>query len=141
VPSTITTTAGTAPSQKHENIGIEAGIAGAIPAPESERLRIHFLQHRSMSVTAIPLLYCHTWPGSFLEITRCIGALVSPVETPTQTWRDQVAFHVIAPSLPGFGFSDASQRTDFGAKDTASVLVNLMERLGYDRFVVWGDGW
>ena len=47
----------------------------------------------------------------------------------------------MVPSLPGFGFSDASTRTDFGIKDTAGVLVELMKRLGYERFVVWGDSW
>ncbi|KIW07002.1 uncharacterized protein PV09_01897 [Verruconis gallopava] len=115
--------------------------------PLTESLRVHFVHHRSDRVSAIPLLYCHTWPGSFLEITRCIDALVNPVEPepkPIQEGgihRERVAFHVVVPSIPGFGFSDASQYPDFGAAKTADVLAVLMERLGYGRFAVWGDGW
>jgi pimeloyl-ACP methyl ester carboxylesterase len=137
------------PPQAHadinlDNVDIEA--EAATPPAESELLRIHFVHHRSSSATAIPLLYCHTWPGSFLEISRCLDALVNPVETPTQqtgggVWREKVAFHVVAPSLPGYGFSDASSRSDFGIKDTAGVMVELMRKLGYERFVVWGDSW
>jgi hypothetical protein len=129
------------------NIDIEAVAADAPPdATRPESLRMHFLHHRSSASTAIPLLYCHTWPGSFLEIARCIDALANPVATPTQqqsgqTYREQVAFHVVAPSLPGFGFSDASSMDGFGARDAAGVLVGLMGRLGYERFGVWGDGW
>jgi pimeloyl-ACP methyl ester carboxylesterase len=67
------------------------------------------------------------------------------VETPKQqaggAWRESVAFNVVAPSLPGFGFSDASARPEFGLRDTAGLLVELMNRLGYARFVVWGDSW
>jgi pimeloyl-ACP methyl ester carboxylesterase len=127
------------------DVDIDIEAAAATPPPEPEHLRVHFLHHRSTSASAIPLLYCHTWPGSFLEISRCLDALVSPVETPKQqaggVWRESVAFHVVAPSLPGFGFSDASSRLDFGLKDTAGLLVDLMARLGYERFVVWGDSW
>jgi len=128
------------------DLDIDIEAAAATPDPEPEKLRIHFLHHRSSYATAIPMLYCHTWPGSFLEVSRCLDALVSPPQTPTQqpgggAWRDPVAFDVVVPSLPGFGFSDASSSTDFGLKETAGVFVQLMKRLGYERFVVWGDSW
>lgn len=79
-------------------------------------------------------------------MSRCIDALVNPIETPTQQpstqrWRQPISFHIVVPSLPGFGFSDASSREGFGSKDTADVLASIMLKLGYERFVVWGDGW
>lgn len=63
-------------------------------------LNIHFIHARSARLNAIPLLFVHGWPGSFLEVTKILKGLTEPVDDKAQ------AFHVIAPSLPNYGFSD-----------------------------------
>ena len=90
--------------------------------------RLHFLHARSPYANAIPLLMTHGWPGSVVEFERVIEPLTVP-EDP----RD--AFHVIAPSLPGFAWSDL---IDGGTDAAASVWVKLMARLGYSRYMVQG---
>lgn len=64
-------------------------------------LDIHFIHSRSAAEDAIPLLFVHGWPGSFLEVTKMLKALTNPEDEKTQ------AFHVVAPSLPNYGFSDS----------------------------------
>jgi pimeloyl-ACP methyl ester carboxylesterase len=98
-------------------------------------LRIHFVHKRSRNPNAIPLLFCHSWPSSFIEIQRIIDALVDPISLGEQ------AFHVVVPSIPGFGFSDASADAEFGVWGTAEVYAELMRRLGYERFVACGSDW
>jgi pimeloyl-ACP methyl ester carboxylesterase len=90
---------------------------------------------RSRNPKAIPLLFCHSWPSSFIEIQRIIDALVDPHAA------DEQAFHVVVPSIPGFGFSDASGDADFGVWRTAEVYGELMRRLGYEGFVAYGSDW
>lgn len=95
---------------------------------------------------AIPLLYIHSWPGSFIEIQRLVPYLIAPQATPTarnaQAQDESAqAFHVVCPSIPGFGFSDASEEPDFGVAGAAEVFAALMQRLGYDRYVVCAGGW
>lgn len=96
-------------------------------------IRTHFVHARSSASSAIPLLYIHSWPGSFIEIQRLIPHLVAP--------QDTQAFHVVCPSIPGFGFSDASEEPDFGAAGAAEVFGALMHRLGYESYVVCAGGW
>ncbi|KAF1928294.1 alpha/beta-hydrolase [Didymella exigua CBS 183.55] len=110
---------------------------------ERKPIRTHFVHARSSRVNAVPLLYIHGWPGSFIEIQRIIDGLVNPNSTPTDGTdaKDELAFHVICPSIPGFGFSDASEEADFGASGAAGVFGALMQRLGYDEYVVCSGGW
>lgn len=84
---------------------------------------------------------CHSWPSSFIEVQRAIDALTDPQSLPSFGEGAQQAFHVIAPSVPGFGFSDASSSLDFGLRETAEVFDRLMGRLGYAQYVAHGTGW
>jgi pimeloyl-ACP methyl ester carboxylesterase len=94
---------------------------------------------RSVSDDAIPLLYIHGWPGCFLEVHKIIGPLTSPIPTPLHPRENSPSFHVVAPSIPGFGFSDASKDGEFGLRPTAEVFDKLMKKLGYERYVVYGS--
>jgi pimeloyl-ACP methyl ester carboxylesterase len=87
------------------------------------------------------LLFCHTWPSSFIEVQRIIDALTDPLSLPSIGHGSQQAFHVVAPSIPGFGFSEGSASDEFGLKGTADVFNGLMSRLGYNRYVTHGTGW
>lgn len=107
----------------------------------TQPLRIHFVHKRSKHSNAIPLLFCHTWLASFIEVQRIINTLTDPQILPGFGDGAQQAFHVIAPSIPGFGFSDGSMSDDLGLNDTAEVFDRLMARLGYDRYVAHGSGW
>ncbi|KAF2703388.1 alpha/beta-hydrolase, partial [Pleomassaria siparia CBS 279.74] len=112
----------------------------SVPAP-AQSLKVHFVHKRSKYKDAIPLLFCHSWPSSFIEVHRIIDALTDPHSLPSFGAGAQQSFHVIVPSIPGFGFSDASEREDFGLRETADVFQKVMERLGYQRFVAHGTGW
>lgn len=94
-----------------------------------ETLSIHFVHHRSSRENAIPLLFQHGWPGNFLEVEKIIDELVEPKD-------GEQAYHVVAPSLPGFVFSDMSMRPEFGVVDMATVVGKLMGILGYETFMV-----
>ncbi|KAI4937677.1 hypothetical protein J4E85_000112 [Alternaria conjuncta] len=107
----------------------------------TQSLRIHFVHKRSKHPNAIPLLLCHTWPSSFIEVQRVIDGLTDPHSLPGHANSAQQAFHVVAPSIPGFGFSDASMEEGFGLHGTADVFQRLMGRLGYAQFVAHGTGW
>ncbi|KAH7135060.1 Alpha/Beta hydrolase protein [Dendryphion nanum] len=110
-------------------------------AGTSSSLRIHFVHKRSTHKDAIPLLFCHTWPASFIEVHKIIDALTEPQSLPGYDSGAQVAFHVVAPSIPGFGFSDSSSHYDFGARQTADAFHQVMETLGYTTYVSHGTGW
>ncbi|KAH7420011.1 epoxide hydrolase domain-containing protein [Cadophora sp. MPI-SDFR-AT-0126] len=102
---------------------------------EGEDLTIHFVHHRSSREGAIPLLFQHGWPGNFLEVEKIIDELVEPKEEGRQ------AYHVVAPSLPGFVFSDMSKRADFGLSDIAHIDHKLMTALGYETYMGQGGDW
>jgi pimeloyl-ACP methyl ester carboxylesterase len=108
---------------------------------KTEKLRLHFVHKKSIASRAIPLLYCHGWPGSFLEVSKIIGPLSSPIPTHMHTTEDSPSFHVVAPSIPGFGFSESSKYDNFGLRDTAQVFDGLMRKLGYSRYLVHGSDW
>lgn len=116
-------------------------IQTTIQTTESQSLRLHFVHRKSKHANAIPLLMCHSWPSSFIEVLRVIEALTDPHSLPSFGEGAQQAFHVIAPSIPGFGFSDTSSRLDFGLDQTADLFDELMLKLGYSEYVTHGVGW
>lgn len=109
--------------------------------PSSESLRIHFVHKPSINPNAIPLLLCYAWPSSFIEVHKIVNTLTDPQSLPSYGAGAQQAFHVVAPSIPGFGFSDSSSSESFGLKETAAVFDALMRKLGYEHYVAHGSGW
>ncbi len=95
---------------------------------EIDGLGIHFVHVRSPRPDAVPLLMTHGWPGSVVEFSDVIGPLSS-------------AFHVVCPSLPGYGFSDAPTVAGWGVERVADAWAELMSGLGYARFVAQGHDW
>ena len=93
---------------------------------------LHFVHHRSSRGDAIPLLFIHGWPGSFLEVSNIIDRLTNPPNSSLP------AFHVVAPSIPGFGFSPAPQRVGFGPTEAAESFHALMLQLNYSKYVIQG---
>lgn len=96
---------------------------------------IHFLHVRSAEPTAIPLLLVHGYPSSVVEFLDVIGPLTNPV---AHGGNPADAFHVVIPSLPGFGFSTPLSSTGWEMKRTTEAFAELMTRLGYDRFATQG---
>lgn len=105
---------------------------------EIDGLDIHFLHVRSSQEGALPIILTHGWPGSVIEFLRVIGPLTDPV---AHGGRAEDAFHVIAPSLPGYGFSSKPVLTGWGVEKIARAWAELMRRLGYDRWVAQGGDW
>jgi len=106
---------------------------------EIDGLPIHFLHVRSPNPDALPLLITHGWPGSVIEFLKVIGPLTDPARHGADA-RD--SFHLVIPSLPGFGFSGRPTRTGWGIPRIAEAWVELMNRLGYqDRWVAQGGDW
>jgi pimeloyl-ACP methyl ester carboxylesterase len=101
-------------------------------------LGIHFVHVRSPQPDALPLLLTHGWPGSIAEFAKVIGPLTDPVGHGGEPGD---AFHVICPSLPGYGFSDKPAEPGWDVGRIASAWVTLMERLGYPRFAAQGSDW
>ncbi|GAB2946734.1 epoxide hydrolase [Micromonospora polyrhachis] len=102
---------------------------------EIDGLDIHFLHVRSPEPDALPLILSHGWPNSIVEFTELIGPLTDPRAhggDPAQ------AFHVVAPSIPGFGFSSAPTETGMSVERVARIWAELMARLGYDRYGTQG---
>jgi len=96
---------------------------------------IHFVHVRSAVAEATPLLLAHGYPSSFVEFSRMIGPLVDPE---AHGGRAQDAFHVVIPSLPGFGFSTPVVRPGLGIKQAAAAFDAIMLALGYERYGVHG---
>jgi pimeloyl-ACP methyl ester carboxylesterase len=99
---------------------------------------IHFIHQRSPHPDALPLLITHGWPGSIVEFLDIIPRLTDP---PAYGGRAEDAFHVIAPSLPGYGFSEPPRTRGWDVRRTALAFVELMGRLGYDRYIAQGGDW
>ncbi|KIW69041.1 hypothetical protein PV04_04945 [Phialophora macrospora] len=99
-----------------------------------ESLAIHFLHRKSHVKGAIPLLFVHGWPGNFLEATKIIDSL-------SAGGNGKPAFHVVAPSIPNFGFSEGTKKRGFSMEQYAETLHKLMLRLGYDQYVTQGGDW
>lgn len=99
---------------------------------------IHFIHQRSSNPDATPLMITHGWPGSIAEFRHIIGPLTEPQQ---HGGNAEDAFHVIAPSLPGFGFSGEPQERGFNPERMAQILAALMQRLGYDQYGLQGGDW
>ncbi|MFP5306371.1 MAG: epoxide hydrolase family protein [Gammaproteobacteria bacterium] len=99
---------------------------------------IHFLHVRSQHADALPLILTHGWPGSVVEFLKCIRPLVDPTAHGGDA-RD--AFHVVIPSLPGYGFSGKPRERGWGVRRIAQAWHRLMQRLGYTRYVAQGGDW
>jgi epoxide hydrolase len=96
---------------------------------------IHFLHVRSAEPNATPLLLVHGWPGSFVEFIELIGPLTDPI---AHGGDPADAFHVVIPSIPGFGFSTPLSETGWTYGRIARAFIELMARLGFDRYGVQG---
>lgn len=101
-------------------------------------LGIAFWHVRSPEPTALPLLLTHGWPGSVLEFEDVLGPLSDPVANGGSA---HDAFHLVVPSLPGFGFSDRPRERGWHAGRTARAWAELMTVLGYERFGAHGGDW
>ncbi|MFC0266708.1 epoxide hydrolase family protein [Kushneria aurantia] len=102
-------------------------------------LGIHFLHIRSPEPDAVPLLLAHGWPGSILEFRDVIGPLTDPA---AHGGDPRQAFHLVIPSMPGFGFSDKPTETGWNAARVADAYIVLMQRLGYgERWLAQGGDW
>ncbi|WP_229074373.1 epoxide hydrolase family protein [Actinoplanes sp. DH11] len=99
---------------------------------------VHFLHVRSAEPGAVPLLLCHGWPGSILEFRHLIGPLTDPV---AHGGSAADAFHVVIPSMPGFGFSGKPATTGWDVPRVADAWITLMERLGYPTWFAQGGDW
>jgi epoxide hydrolase len=105
---------------------------------EFDGLGIHLLHVRSQHPDALPLVITHGWPGSIVEFLKVIGPLTDPA---AHGGDPADAFHVVCPSLPGYGFSDKPQRTGWGVERIAAAWAELMARLGYERYGAQGSDW
>jgi epoxide hydrolase len=101
-------------------------------------LDIHFIHVRSPLPEATPLVLTHGWPGSVVEFFKVIGPLTDPV---AHGGNPEDAFHVVCPTLPGFGFSGKPIQPGWGTQRIADAWVQLMARLGYPRFGAQGGDW
>lgn len=101
-------------------------------------LGVHFVHQRSRVESALPLVITHGWPGSIFEFYKIIGPLTDP-EAHGGSAED--AFHVVCPSIPGYGFSDKPSKPGFHPKAAAEVNAKLMSKLGYALYGVQGGDW
>jgi pimeloyl-ACP methyl ester carboxylesterase len=104
----------------------------------SDGLGIHFLHVRSLHTDALPLILTHGWPGSIIEFLKVIGPLTDPT---AHGGSAADAFHVVCPSLPGYGFSDKPSRPGWGIERIVTAWTDLMRRLGYSRYGAQGSDW
>jgi pimeloyl-ACP methyl ester carboxylesterase len=100
--------------------------------------RVHFIHVRSPEPDATPIVLTHGWPGSFVEFLDVIG----PLSDPAAYGGDPAdAFHVVVPSMPGYGFSGPTVQPGFDSHRVADAIAELMEQLGYDRYIAQGGDW
>jgi pimeloyl-ACP methyl ester carboxylesterase len=105
---------------------------------EIDGLDIHFIHVRSKHEDALPLIVLHGWPGSVIEQMK----IIEPLTNPTAYGASAAdAFHLVIPSMPGYGFSGKPAATGWGPDHIASAWAELMQRLGYDRYVAQGGDW
>ncbi len=105
---------------------------------EIDDTRVHFVHERSPEPHARPLLILHGWPGSIVELQSLIG----PLSDPRAHGLDPaVAFHVVAPSLPGYGFSGPTTQRGWNRTRVSRAMATLMARLGYDAYCAHGGDW
>jgi epoxide hydrolase len=99
-----------------------------------DTVEVHLIHARSRHPDAIPLLLTHGWPGSIVEFLGIVEALTDPPDPGD-------AFHVVIPSLPGYGFSGKPTVAGWGVERIATAWFQLMDRLGYERFAAQGGDW
>src|ERR1700719_1519707 len=105
---------------------------------EIDGLDIHFIHVRSKHENALPLIVTHGWPGSITEQMKIIDPLTNPTAHGGNAFD---AFHIVVPSMPGYGFSGKPTTTGWGPERIASAWAVLMKRLGYSKFVAQGGDW
>ncbi len=105
---------------------------------EIDGLDIHFIHVQSRHENALPLIITHGWPGSVIEMLEVVGPLTDPT---AHGGRAEDAFHLVIPSLPGYGFSGKPTTTGWDTARIARAWVVLMKRLGYTQFVAQGGDW
>jgi pimeloyl-ACP methyl ester carboxylesterase len=101
-------------------------------------LDIHFMHVRSKHEDALPLIITHGWPGSIIEQLKIIDPLTNPTAHGASA---SDAFHVVIPSMPGYGFSGKPTKTGWGPEHMGRAWAELMQRLGYTRYVAQGGDW
>ena len=99
---------------------------------------IHFMHVRSKHENALPLIITHGWPGSIIEQTKIIGPLTNPTAHGASA---SDAFHLVIPSMPGYGYSPEPTTLGWDPVRMAKAWVVLMERLGYPKFAAQGGDW
>jgi pimeloyl-ACP methyl ester carboxylesterase len=102
---------------------------------EIDGVEIHFIHVRSQHENALPLIMTHGWPGSVIELLETVGPLTDPA---AHGGNPEDAFHLVLPSLPGYGFSAEPTELGWDAGRTARAWAELMKRLGYTRYVAQG---
>jgi pimeloyl-ACP methyl ester carboxylesterase len=102
---------------------------------ELDGVEIHFIHVRSQHEDALPLIMTHGWPGSVIELLETIGPLTDPI---AHGGKEEDAFHLVLPSLPGYGFSGEPAEVGWYTGRTAQAWAELMHRLGYTRYVAQG---
>ena len=105
---------------------------------EIDGIGVHFLHVRSPHPEALPLIVTHGWPGSIVEFLKVIGPLADPISHGGDA---ADAFHVVCPSLPGYGFSERPAKPGWGVERIAAAWADLMDRLGYERYGAQGGDW
>jgi pimeloyl-ACP methyl ester carboxylesterase len=105
---------------------------------EIDGLGIHVVHARSPHAEALPLVITHGWPGSIIEFLKAIGPLTDP---PAHGGDPADAFHVVCPSLPGYGFSDKPAESGWNVERIAAAWIQLMALLGYERYGAQGSDW
>jgi pimeloyl-ACP methyl ester carboxylesterase len=126
-------------ARDHDWRACEAKLS-ALPqfVTEIDGLDIHFIHVRSQHAGALPLIVTHGWPGSIIEQLKIIGPLTNPT---THGASASDAFHLVIPSLPGYGYSAKPKDTGWDPERIARGWVVLMKRLGYQRFAAQGGDW
>src|ERR671910_422506 len=105
---------------------------------EIDGLDIHFIHVRSQHPNALPLIVNHGWPGSVIEQLKIIDPLVNPT---AHGGSAEDAFHLVIPSMPGYGFSGSRRAPGWGPERMGQAWAELMKRLGYGRYVAQGGDW
>src|SRR5262245_55068715 len=119
------------------DVGRVAARLNALPqfTTEIDGVDIHFIHVRSEHADALPLIMTHGWPGSVIELLEIVGPLTDPT---AHGGRAEDAFHLVLPSLPGYGFSGEPAELGWETGRTGRAWAELMHRLGYDRYVAQG---
>ena len=126
-------------AKSHDWRKVEARL-NALPnfVTQIDGLDIHFIHVRSKHENALPILVTHGWPGSILHNLKIVDPLVNPT---AHGGKASDAFHVVFPSMPGYGFSGKPTSPGWGPDRIGRAWITLMKRLGYEKFVGQGGDW